>query len=54
LQELLAPTRVEFYSREGDMLGNKHSRVQEISEITKIAAEALEWRGISQFGVEER
>jgi hypothetical protein len=54
LQELLAPACVEFFSREGDLLGDKHSRVQEISEITNIATEALEGRTMSLFSVEER
>jgi hypothetical protein len=54
LQELLAPARVEFFSKEGDMLGDKHSRVQEISEITNIATEALEGRNMSSFCVQER
>jgi hypothetical protein len=54
LQELLAPTRVEFFSREGDRLGDKHSRVQEISEITGITTEAVEGGAMSQFRVEER
>jgi hypothetical protein len=54
LQELLAPARVEFFSREGDLLGDKHSRVQEISEITNIATEALEGEVMSSFCVKER
>jgi hypothetical protein len=54
LQELLAPRHVEFFSREGDPLRDKHSRVQEISEITEIAAEALKGRAVSHFCVEER
>ncbi|KAF2818593.1 HET-domain-containing protein [Ophiobolus disseminans] len=54
LQELLAPTHVEFYSNKGDLLGDKHSRVQEISEITHIAAEALQGAAMSRFSVKER
>jgi hypothetical protein len=54
LQELLAPKSVEFFSREGSILGNKHSRAQEISKITNIATEALQGRTMSLFSVEER
>jgi hypothetical protein len=54
LQKLLAPMYVEFFSREGDLLGDKHSRVQEISDITNIATGALEGRAMSRFCVEER
>jgi hypothetical protein len=54
LQELLAPNCVEFFSREGDLLGDKHSLVQEISEITNIPTEALKGRTMSLFCVEDR
>jgi hypothetical protein len=54
LQELLAPACVEFFSLEGDLLANKHSRVQYISEITNIATEALIGKSMSHFSIEER
>ena len=37
LQELIAPISVEFFSREGERLGDKNLLVQEIHEITGIA-----------------
>ncbi|KAH8724797.1 heterokaryon incompatibility protein-domain-containing protein [Phaeosphaeriaceae sp. PMI808] len=54
LQELLAPTCVEFFSMEGDLLGDKGSRVQEIAEITSISTEVLQGKALSHFSVEER
>jgi hypothetical protein len=54
LQELLAPACVEFFSMEGDLLGDKHSRIQEISKVTNIAAEALQGTPLSRFSVKER
>ena len=41
LQELLAPSSVEFFSREGTLLGNKPSLEQIICEVTRIPVEAL-------------
>jgi hypothetical protein len=41
LQELVAPTSVEFFSRESKRLGDKGSRKQQIYEITGIAYSAL-------------
>jgi hypothetical protein len=54
LQELLAPNCVEFYSQEGDLIGDKISRVQEVAESTCIDPEALLGRALSRFSVEER
>jgi hypothetical protein len=54
LQELIAPTSVEFFSREGDRLGSKKSLEQEIHEITKIAIDALRGAPLTEFEVEER
>ncbi|KAF2111508.1 ankyrin repeat-containing domain protein [Lophiotrema nucula] len=54
LQELLAPTCVEFFSVEGHLLGDKCSRVQEIAKITEIAIEALQGAALSRFSIEER
>jgi hypothetical protein len=54
LQELLAPTCVEFFSAEGNLLGSKSSRVQEIAEVTSISIEALQGRELSHFSIEER
>jgi hypothetical protein len=54
LQELLAPTSVEFFSREGKHLGSRVSLEQEIHEITGIPTEALRDQKLTRFSVEER
>ncbi|RYP39668.1 hypothetical protein DL767_002049 [Monosporascus sp. MG133] len=54
LQELLAPTSVEFFSREGQRLGDKKSLEQPIHQITSIAILALRGTDLSQFDVDER
>lgn len=54
LQELIAPSSVEFFSLEGQRLGDKKSLEQEIHEITKIPIHALRGASISTFSVEER
>src|SRR5947209_1374185 len=54
LQELLAPRSVEFFSREGNRLGDKTSLERQIHEITGIADSALRGAALSQFGVDER
>ena len=54
LQELLAPTSVEFFSTEGERLGDKFSLVQEIAVITGISIQALQGSPLSQFSVDER
>jgi len=54
LQELLAPCSVEFFSREGNRLGDKRSLERPIHEITGIAVPALRGTLLSQFGVDER
>jgi hypothetical protein len=54
LQELLAPSVVEFFSREWCRLGDKISLKSEIQEATAIPYEALEGAPLSQFSVEER
>jgi hypothetical protein len=54
LQELLAPDKVEFFSRESKRLGSRISLEQEIHEITMIPAEALRGQKLSEFSVEER
>ncbi|KAF8853548.1 HET-domain-containing protein [Acephala macrosclerotiorum] len=53
LQELIAPASVEFFSKEGELLGNKASLERHICEITGIPVKAL--RGsLSDFTVTER
>ena len=54
LQELLAPTSVEFFSRHDKRLGDKRSLKRQIHEITGIPILALEEAPLSQFGVDER
>jgi hypothetical protein len=54
LQELLAPTSVEFFSRDDKRLGDKRTLKRQIHEITGIPISALEEASLSQFGVDER
>jgi Heterokaryon incompatibility protein (HET) len=54
LQELLAPSSVEFFSQEYNRLGDKRSLERHIHEITRIAVPALRGTPVSQFGVDER
>jgi ankyrin repeat protein len=54
LQELLAPRSVEFFSRDGQLLGDRNSLVQQIHEITGIAVQALQGADLAQFSVQER
>ncbi|KIM93072.1 hypothetical protein OIDMADRAFT_74511, partial [Oidiodendron maius Zn] len=54
LQELLAPTSVEFFSKEWKRLGDKQSLSQKIHEITRIPELALQGASLSQFSVNER
>lgn len=54
LQELLAPLKVQFFSKEGDYLGDKESMDQSIHEITGIAIEALRGRSLLSFSIEDR
>ena len=53
-QELLAPERVEFYSRTGACLDDKCSLESIIHEVTGIPGDALSRPHLSEFGVEER
>ena len=54
LQELIAPASVDFFSKEGVLLGNKASLEQDICEITGIPASALRGDPLSNFSVAER
>jgi Heterokaryon incompatibility protein (HET) len=54
LQELLAPSSVEFFSRDRQRLGDKGTLQSRISQITGIASQALRGTPMSQFSVEER
>jgi hypothetical protein len=54
LQELLAPTLVEFYSNEGVFLGDKESLELQIHRSTSIPVAALRGQPLSEFAVSER
>jgi hypothetical protein len=54
LQELIAPTSVEFFSKDREWLGDKKSLERRTCEITGIPAEALQRAPLSQFSVNER
>ena len=54
LQELVAPALVEFFSKEGERLGNKGSLERHIHEVTGIPVEALRGNPLSDFSIPER
>ena len=54
LQELIAPTSVEFFSLEGKRLGDKRSMENQVHEITGIAIQALRGDPLSDFSVADR
>jgi Heterokaryon incompatibility protein (HET) len=54
LQELIAPELVEFFSEQGNLLGDKKSLEQQIHEITWIPVQALQGRSLLYFTVDER
>ncbi|KAH9203855.1 HET-R [Leptodontidium sp. 2 PMI_412] len=54
LQELIAPTSVEFFCRESKRIGSKSSLEQQIHEITGIPKSALQGASLSQFSDKER
>ena len=54
LQELIAPASVEFFSKEGVLLGNKSSLEHQIQAITGIPVEVLRGSPLSSFSVSQR
>lgn len=54
LQELLAPTSVEFFSAEGVRLGDKQSLEECLHEITGVPRQALQGGDMASFTVAER
>lgn len=54
LQELLAPSVVEFFSKEGIMIGDKLSLVEGLHEVTNIPISALQGTPLSDFSVNDR
>jgi hypothetical protein len=54
LQELIAPASVEFFSKEGNKLGDKSSLEEFIRDTTGICVEALRGSSLSEFSISER
>ncbi|KAH8586892.1 heterokaryon incompatibility protein-domain-containing protein [Bisporella sp. PMI_857] len=54
LQELIAPSQVEFFSAERELIGKKKSLENLIHEITRIPIRALQGYPLSEFSVAER
>jgi hypothetical protein len=54
LQELIAPSSVQFFSQSGEFIGSKISRAQQIHQITEIDIKALQGKPLSKFSIEER
>ena len=54
LQELIAPTSVEFFSKEGERLGNKTSLERYIHETTGIPVKVLRGDSLFAFSITER
>jgi hypothetical protein len=54
LQELIAPKSVEFFSKEGKLLGDKSTLERQVCEITGIPAKALRGSPLSDFSIAER
>jgi len=54
LQELIAPTSVEFFAKEGKLLGNKSTLERHVCEITGIPAKALRGGFLPDFSIAER
>lgn len=54
LQELVAPKCVEFFSQQGEKLGDKKSLGEQIHQITGISVHALRGEPLSHFSIDER
>jgi hypothetical protein len=54
LQELLAPTSVQFFTRDEVRLGDKIALREQLAEITGISPKALQANNLTHFGIEER
>jgi hypothetical protein len=54
LQELIAPSSVEFFSSESARLGDKRSLERQVHEITGIPCTVLRGGGLSELSVAER
>jgi hypothetical protein len=54
LQELLAPTAVEFFSKEGALIGSIKTLENLLSDITGIPLSALRGTYVTYFGIQEK
>jgi hypothetical protein len=54
LQELIAPATVEFFSKEGERLGDKKSLGETLQERTGIPLEVFQGISLDQYNVERR
>jgi hypothetical protein len=54
LQELVAPSCVEFFSKEGKRLGSRISLERQIHKVTSIPVEVLRGQSLAERSVEER
>jgi hypothetical protein len=54
LQELIAPTSVEFFSENWELLGDRISLERHICEITRIPSKALRGSPLAEFSATER
>jgi hypothetical protein len=54
LQELLAPPHVEFFSKEGRLLGSRLSLEQEIHQVTTIPVRVLRGQNVAEYSIKER
>ncbi|OCK84872.1 HET-domain-containing protein [Lepidopterella palustris CBS 459.81] len=54
LQELIAPQCVEFFSQNGERLGDRKSLGKQIHQITGISIHALQGEPLSHFTIDER
>jgi hypothetical protein len=54
LQELLAPSSVQFYTRDGIHLGDKESLGEDLADITGIPTRALVANDLTRFSIDDR
>jgi hypothetical protein len=54
LQELVAPTSVEFFSLDGKPIGDRLSLLEDISRATGISVQVLQGHPLSDFSITER
>ena len=54
LQELLAPRKLQFFSREEKLLGSIHDLMDIVHDVTDLPTTALEGASLDRFQIEER